>query len=320
MRICNAMRVASFFAGIGGICLGFRQAGFQIVWANEIDHAACKTYRNNFGDDYIVEGDIRNINPNSLPNFDVLAAGFPCQPFSIAGKQQGFRDERGNLFFEISRIVDVKRPKIIFLENVKNLLEHDDGKTFLVIYNSLAQFGYCVKYKIMNALHYGNIPQNRERIFIVAFLDWEQCQRFEFPKEIPLTRTWFDIIDRGVKHDQSYYYDGTVYEPILQQAMNDRDCIYKFTDTNVRKGRKGICPTLTANMGTYPNRVPIIKDNFGIRKLTPRECLMLQGFPESFALPNAVPIKELYKQAGNTVCVPVVHRIAEAIREQCSLQ
>lgn len=143
--------VASLFAGIGGICLGFKQSGFDIVWANEVDNAACKTYRHNFGNEYLVENDIRKIKTDNIPDVDVLAGGFPCQPFSIAGRQRGFNDKRGNLFFEISRIVDAKRPKVIFLENVPNLVEHDDGKTFLVIYNSLVQFGYSIYYKIMAA-------------------------------------------------------------------------------------------------------------------------------------------------------------------------
>lgn len=164
-----SLKVASLFAGIGGIDLGFTQAGFEIVWANELDSAACKTYRANFDERCLVEGDIRTINPESIPNIDVLVAGFPCQPFSIAGKQAGFNDRRGNLFFEIAKVIDVKRPAVIFLENVKNLIEHDNGRTFLVIYNSLAQFGYYVKYKVLNALDYGNVPQNRERIFIIAF-------------------------------------------------------------------------------------------------------------------------------------------------------
>lgn len=274
-----SFRVASMFAGIGGIDLGFSQSGCQVVWANEIDSAACKTYQHNFPDINLVEQDIYKINVESIPDFDILTAGFPCQPFSIAGKQEGFKDKRGNLFFEITRIVDRKRPPVIFLENVKNLLEHDNGKTFLVIYNSLAQFGYGMRYKVLNALEYGNLPQNRERIFIIAYKDWEQCNKFEFPPPIELTQKLFDIIDRTEQRAYGYYYDNTLYYPFLEQAITDPNCIYKFTDFNVRKSKRDICPTLTANMGTYPNRVPIIKDNFGIRKLTPLECLALQGYP-----------------------------------------
>ena len=142
------MKVCSLFCGIGGIDIGFKQAGYDIVWANEYDAAACKTYRHNFGDSYLVEADIRKVSVADIPDFDVLTAGFPCQPFSIAGRQKGFEDKRGNLFFEITRIVDAKRPKVIFLENVPNLMEHDEGRTFLVIFNSLAQFGYSVYYKV----------------------------------------------------------------------------------------------------------------------------------------------------------------------------
>ncbi len=308
-----SFRVASMFAGIGGIDLGFSQSGCKVVWANELDSAACKTYRHNFPDINLIEQDIHKVDIESIPDFDILTAGFPCQPFSIAGKQEGFKDKRGNLFFEITRIVDRKRPPIIFLENVKNLLEHDNGKTFLVIYNSLAQFGYCMRYKVLNALEYGNLPQNRERIFIVAFKDWEQCNKFAFPPPIELTRKLFDIIDRTEQRAYGYYYDNTPYYPLLEQAITDTNCIYKFTDFNVRKSKRDVCPTLTANMGTYPNRVPIIKDKFGIRKLTPLECLALQGYPSEFKFPNTIKIEDAYKQSGNTVCVPLIKRIADSI-------
>lgn len=307
------MRVASMFTGIGGIDLGFRQAGYDIVWANEFDSPACKTYRHNFANANLVEQDIHTVDVNTIPDFDVLVAGFPCQPFSIAGKQRGFNDKRGNLFFEIARVVDKKRPAFIMLENVKNLLEHDGGKTFLVIFNTLAQFGYCLRYKVLNALEYGNLPQNRERIFIVAFRDWDLCNRFQFPEPVELTKTLFDVIDRSVKCASGYYYNDTPYYPILEQAITDDNCVYKFTDFNVRKSKSNICPTLTANMGTYPNRVPIIKDNYGIRKLTPLECLALQGFPKDFRFPDTIKITDAYKQAGNTVCVPIIKRIAENI-------
>lgn len=136
------MRVCSLFSGIGGIDLGFKQAGFEIVWANECDKYAAKTYRKNFGDKNLVEADITKIDATTIPDFEVLIAGFPCQPFSVAGKQKGFKDNRGNLFYEIVRIVDTKKPKIIFLENVANLLEHDEGKSFLTVYNALVPYGY----------------------------------------------------------------------------------------------------------------------------------------------------------------------------------
>ena len=309
------MKVCSLFSGIGGIDLGFQQAGFEIVWANEFDRDAAKTYRHNFGDTYLSEQDIKTVKTEGIPDFDVLVAGFPCQPFSIAGKQKGFEDPRGNLFFEIARIVKDKRPSVIFLENVANLLEHDDGKTFLTIYNALVPYGYTFKYRVMDAIEYGNVPQHRTRIFIVAFLDYEKCQRFEFPDKIKLTTKLNDILVRGVKHDESYYYtDDSVYYEDLQRIVTDKSALYKIYDSGVSKKAHYVCPTLTANMGTYPDRVPIIRDDYGIRKITPYECLALQGFPKEYRFPK-IPMASAYKQCGNSVVVPVIRRIAENIKE-----
>lgn len=312
----SPLRAGSMFAGIGGICSGFKQAGFDVVWANDIDADAVKTYKHNFGDSYIIESDIRKIDPRSIPDIDVLTAGFPCQPFSIAGRQKGFYDPRGNLFFEIARVIDIKRPKIIFLENVANLMKHDDGRTFLVIYNALVQFGYYVKYKIMNAAEYGNIPQHRERIFIVAFLDYGMCNKFAYPEPVPLERKLFDIIDRTIQHSSCYYYDkNSFYYNDLIRIVTDKNALYKINDGGVSAKRNYVAPTLIANMGTYPDRVPLLLDDYGIRKLTPQECIELQGFPCDFGFPPGMPINAAYKQTGNSVCVPVVRRTAEKIRE-----
>ncbi len=307
------IKVGSMFSGIGGIDLGFQIAGAEIVWANEVDSNACKTYRHNFGDSYLIEKDIRNIEVSDIPDFNVLIAGFPCQPFSIMGKQKGFKDQRGNLFFEISRVINAKRPNIVFLENVKNLIEHDNGRTFLVIYNTLAQFGYGVKYKVMNASEYGNLPQDRSRIFIVAFLDYIMLDHFCFPEPIELTKSINNIIDRSVRHNDIYYYkEDNPYFNELNKRIKDKNSIYRIDDSGVAKHRYEICPTLKANMGTYPDRVPLFRDDFGIRKLTPRECLDLQGFPRSYTYPK-ISMDNAYKQAGNTVCIPVIERIANSI-------
>lgn len=306
------LKVGSLFSGIGGIDLGFEQAGFEIVWANDMDVSACKTYRHNFPKTHLIEGDVRNIDPRALPDIDVLVAGFPCQPFSIMGYQRGFKDPRGNLFFEISRFVDIKRPRVVFLENVRNLMEHDNGKTFLVIYNTLAQFGYSVKYKVINATDV-NIPQNRARIFIVAFLNVEDCDRFAFPESISLDATIEDIIDRSIKHDDIYYYGSSSrYFAELNAKIVEKKGIYRIDDRGVATRQWNICPTLKANMGTYPDRVPIIRDNFGIRKLTPMECLAFQGFPKTYTF-EGVALESAYKQCGNTVCVPVIRNIATNI-------
>lgn len=307
------LKVCSLFSGIGGIDLGFQQAGFNIVWANEYDKDAATTYRYNFGDKHLVEADICNINVDNIPNFDVLVAGFPCQPFSIAGKQKGFKDPRGDLFFQIARVVEAKKPQVIFLENVANLLQHDDGKSFLTIYNALVPYGYTFKYQVMDSYEYGNVPQHRSRIFIVAFLDSDKCEKFKFPDKIETTIMLNDIIDRTQKHSECYYYNETsFYFHDLKRIVVDKKALYKIFDSGVSKKAHYICPTLTANMGTYPDRVPIVLDDYGIRKITPHECLALQGFPTSFKFPN-IPLNSAYKQCGNSVVVPVIRRIAENI-------
>ena len=307
------MKVCSLFCGIGGIDIAFKQAGYDIVWANEYDAAACKTYRHNFGDSYLVEADIRKVSVADIPDFDVLTAGFPCQPFSIAGRQKGFEDKRGNLFFEITRIVDAKRPKVIFLENVPNLMEHDEGRTFLVIFNSLAQFGYSVYYKVMAANEYGNLPQIRKRIYIVAVRDDIAHRLYQHPEPMELTFHSTDIIHRSERQNDVYYYNDTEMFDYLSDKMRDRNAIYRITDTEVRWTKNQMCPTLTANMGTYPDRVPVVWDDFGIRKLTLRECLDFQGFPKEFYFPNTITIDDAYKQIGNSVCVPLIKRIAERL-------
>ncbi len=307
------MKVCSLFCGIGGIDMGFKQAGYDIVWANEYDAAACKTYRHNFENAHLVEADIRTVKTEIIPDFDVLTAGFPCQPFSVAGKQRGFGDKRGNLFFEITRIIDAKRPKIVFLENVPNLMEHDDGKTFLVIFNSLAQFGYSVYYKVMAANEYCNLPQIRKRIYIVAVRDDIADCMYQHPDPVELTLLSSDIIHRHEKQNEIYYYNGTDLYQYLAKNMRDKEAIYRITDTEVRWTKNKMCPTLTANMGTYPDRVPVVWDNYGIRKLTLRECLDFQGFPREFYFPNTITIDDAYKQIGNSVCVPMVRKIAQKI-------
>lgn len=307
-------KVCSLFAGIGGIDLAFKQVGFEVIWANEIDKDACKTYRQNFPNTVLVEDDIRNINTENIPDFDVLTAGFPCQSFSVCGNKKGFHDERGNLFFEIMRIADKKKPAIIFLENVANLTEHDNGKTFNRIHNEFSERDYTIRYIIADACNYG-IPQHRTRTYIVAFKNFEMCNRFKFPEEQPLKKHIFDIIDRSKKADERFYIDenSSQYRK-LKKAIIDENQIYRFSDYGIQKSKGGISFTLKANMGTWYNRVPIIKDDFGIRTITPKECLALQGFPSSFDFPN-ISMKSMYKQCGNTVVVPIVQNIAKKLYE-----
>ncbi len=305
----------SLFAGVGGICLGFKNAGVDVIWANDMDKNACITYRENFGD-IIVEDKIENIDEKKLPNADLVLFGFPCTSFSVAGYRKGFDDENsGHLFFEALRIIKHKRPKAFLLENVKNLVGHDGGNTYNVIYNSLKDTGYHMKAFVLNSLEYGNVPQNRERIYVVGFADEEDCKKFEQPQPKPLSKTIHDITEPHIKKDEKFYYENSKYYPMLKEHMTNKDTVYQLRRVYVRENKNNVSPTLTANMGTGGHNVPLIIDDFGIRKLTPRECFLLQGFPSEYKLPKGMANSHLYKQAGNSVTVSVVELIAKNMVE-----
>lgn len=305
----NNFTAISLFAGVGGICLGFKKAGVDIVWANDIDKNACITYRENF-DHTIVEAPIEEVDLKSIPDADLVLFGFPCTSFSIAGYRKGFEDENsGHLFFEALKIIRDKKPKAFLLENVKNLVSHDKGNTFRIIQEALEDAGYHMRREVLNSLEYGDVPQNRERIYVVGFLEKEACDSFYFPDPIPLTKSIHDITNPSEKKDDKFYYEKSKYYEMLSESMHNKDTVYQLRRVYVRENKSGVCPTLTANMGTGGHNVPLILDDFGIRKLTPRECFSFQGFPEDYKLPNIANC-HLYKQAGNSVVVPVVERIA----------
>ncbi|AII14189.1 cytosine-specific DNA methyltransferase [Campylobacter iguaniorum] len=306
------MKIASFFAGVGGIEQGFEN--HEVIYANEIDKNATITYMSNFKID-VDNIDIKQVDEIKLPNFDILMGGFPCQAFSVAGYRLGFDDARGTLFFELMRIAKHKKPKIIFLENVKNLVGHDGGKTFSTMLNVLEELGYKVKYKVLNAMEYGNTPQNRERIYILAFKNKNDYKNFEFPEPIELTTKLCDVIDFEAKVDDKYYYTSKFKQyDLLVSQITKKDTIYQWRRQYVRENKSNVCPTLTANMGTGGHNVPLILSKFGIRKLTPKECFNLQGFPKEFNLPN-IADSHLYKQSGNSVCVNVIKRIAQRLNQ-----
>lgn len=313
------MKCASFFAGVGGIDIGFEKAGFNTVYANELDKFAVTTLKENF--DFVIDHrDIRDVKTNEIPDFDIMLGGFPCQAFSVAGYRQGFDDEkgRGNLFFELERIFAEKQPPVIFLENVKNLVSHDKGNTFKVILDSLHQHGYHVSHQVLNAAEYGNIPQNRERIYIVCFKDEQAHKRFVFPEKTPLTKRISDLLENEETIDPRYFY--TAKTPFFDQLVEDvvgAETLYQWRRKYVRANKNNLCPTLTANMGTGGHNVPLLnvqKKANTIRKLTPRECFNFQGYPADYKLPKDMSNANLYKQAGNSVVVPVIERIAQQIK------
>lgn len=308
----NQYKVASLFAGVGGIDLGFQNAGFRIEWANEIDSKACKTYNSNFKHRIICD-DIKNLDGTKLPKVDILTGGFPCQAFSIAGYRKGLEDERGTLIFELLRISKEVKPRILFLENVKNIISHNKGQTFNDILEAIQDMGYKTKYKVLNTCEYSNIPQNRERVYILCFQNDDDYNKFEFPLPENNRLAIQDLLENDV--NDAFYYKNTKYYPTLKEEIKNQNTVYQWRRQYVRENKSNLCPTLTANMGTGGHNVPLVLDNKDIRKLTPRECARLQGFPDSFVFPKGLPNSALYKQMGNSVSVPVIEKIAKKILE-----
>ncbi len=316
------------FAGIGGIRLGFEQAfGDEIntVFVSEWDKKAQETYLANFGDKINIFGDITKINELDIPSHDILLAGFPCQAFSLAGQKKGFEDTRGTLFFDVARIVKFHKPKVVFCENVKNLVNHDKGKTFKIIKKTLNELGYRVFHKVLNSKDFG-VPQNRERIYIVAFREDISPDRFIFPDKTDNTKVIADIIEE--KETSPKYYLSDVYLDSLRrhkQRHQDKGngFGYEIRDVNSVAGA-----IVCGGMGRERNLIidkrltdftPVthIKGKINreyIRKMTPREWARLQGFPDKFKL--VVADTHLYKQFGNSVTVPVIKAIAEKIKNQ----
>ena len=314
----SPLTVAGLFAGVGGVELAFEQAGFNAVLANEIDPKAAETYRSNH-QHRLIEGDIASLSSDSFPKeLTVLTAGFPCQPFSVAGYRRGFEDDRGNVYWEVHRLVQDIRPEVLLLENVKNLRGHDGGNTFRVIRESLEDLGYFVDARVLNSTEFGNTPQNRERIYVLAFRDIGTMMRFEWPSPVKLTRDFRDFLAPETVHPSHYYTKERPFYEVLRREIQSEETVYQWRRQYVRENKSGVCPTLTANMGTGGHNVPLILTADGIRKLTPRECFNLMGFPRSFRLPESMASSHLYKQAGNSVVVPVVKRIATAVREAVS--
>tara|TARA_Y100001954_G_C15724789_1_gene560166 strand:+ start:172 stop:1137 length:966 start_codon:yes stop_codon:yes gene_type:complete len=317
------MKFIDLFSGIGGFRIAFESVGGKCVFSSDIDKYTCHTYNKNFNEYPL--SDITKINEREIPNFDLLCAGFPCQPFSIGGLRKGFRDTRGTLFFDIERILREKKPKGFILENVKGLVNHDRGKTIETILNKLGNrinlknnknkfydcLNYDIHYKIINSKNYG-VPQNRERIFIIGFK--RPCD-FTFPiinKKKKLT----EIIDHSVEKNTL----SETLEKNIEIHLKKHKKYIKIKDLDfllayeVRKSRctfrfDNLSPTLTAKMGTGGNNVPILVKYK--RKLTTDECLKIQGFPKNFKIkPN---YSQSYKQIGNSVSVPVVKSLANEI-------
>ena len=298
------MNTIDLFAGCGGIYQGMESAGFRTVFANDVNPDCKPTWDLNFDCPLTVK-DLTTISHEELPDFDCLTGGFPCQPFSNAGKMLGFQDTRGTLFFKIAELLHFKRPQTFLLENVKQLYHHDGGRTFQTILRVLREdLGYDVHYKVLNSMDYG-VPQNRERVFIVGFKDKAD---FKFPEPIKLTTRVKDLLDDEV--DEKYYYrPGHKHFRVIQRHVTDMDKVYQWRWSYVRENKKNVCPTILAS-----NMQPtLVRTRHGIRTITPREGFRLQGFPDTFKLPD-LSDRKLFHQIGNSVTVPVINAIARNIR------
>lgn len=324
----NAATVGCLFAAIGGFCRAFQQRGAAVLWANDKDKFAAKTFNLNFPYVRYVEKPVEDLSvrADQLLPVDVLTAGFPCQAFSIAGEKRGFQDPRGLLFLHIIRIIKEfgpKKPKILLLENVKNLKAHDRGRTFKRIQTEIQKAGYWFSddnAKILNTANFTNIPQNRERVFMVAMSRSHfQSNGFAFPEPLAEgsrqpVRSFLDLQHKAAP---AFYFtpDSQYYKLFVEEIeKGDRTSIYQLRRSYVRRNMSDMCFTLMANMGEGGHNQPVIKDRWGIRKLTPRECARLQGYDDSwFQIPEYLSNAQIYKQIGNSVTVPLVTRLAEGI-------
>ena len=312
---------ADLFAGIGGMRIAFERAGAECRLTSEINQKAMQTYGTNFieSESHRFEADVRQVaqlaqRGELASEINLVLAGFPCQPFSIAGLRRGLTDERGKVFTSILEIISQETVKAFVLENVKGILSHDRGSTFSYMLQELAKCGFPEpKFCVMNSMTHGGVPQNRERVFIVGFRDAKRNDAFGFPPRIKRRKSLEEVLEDQRVDDRYYYDDRFDCYAKIREAVTRRDTAYQWRRVYVRENKSGVVPALTANMGSGGHNVPIVKDKFGIRKLTPRECARLQGFPESYKFPRGMADSHLYQQIGNSVTVSLVARLAKRV-------
>lgn len=307
-------KLCDLCAGTGAFSHVFtKNHNVQCVYANDF----CKESEEIFNLNHnikLTNNDINKINPKNIPKHDILTCGFPCQPFSIAGERKGFDDKRSNVFLKIIKIMKHHKPSIVILENVKNLKSHDKGRTFKIIKEKLEELDYHIKYKILNTCEITKVPQNRERVYIMCFKDKKLCDAFDFNFKKIKNKPIKYFLEKNIP--TKYYYTSKlkVYDKIKESITEhiDENAIYQYRRYYVRKNQNSRCMTLTANCGTGGHNVPLLLDDNGIRKLTPRECFNLQGFPSNYKLPE-LSDSRLYKLAGNAISPPVVALIANKL-------
>ena len=318
----NNLYLVDLFAGTGAFSHAFHKNihNCKTIYANDMIDSSKLIYDLNSSETKLSLANLLDVDVETIPKHHILTGGFPCQPFSIAGMQKGFDDERSNVFWKILKIITHYTPRIVILENVKNLQSHDNGNTFQVIKENIEKIGYKIKYKILNTSVITDVPQNRERIYIVCFKEQHLYDKFDFNFSEITNKPIKDFLEETVP--DKYYYKETlkVYSEVKNQVTKhiNENVVYQYRRYYVRENKNNVCPTLTANMGGGGHNVPLILDDKGIRKLTPRECFNLQGFPKDYKLPNLSDSK-LYSLAGNAVSVPVVELIAKKINSILNL-
>lgn len=308
----SVLRLVDLFAGTGAFTKAFtKHPNVSCVFANDISPDAKAIYNVNFKHELVLK-DLNDIPTESIPAHDILTAGFPCQPFSVAGNRKGFNDPRSNVFWKIIDIIRHHKPLCVVLENVKNLITHDNKNTFKIIKDNLEQSGYTLIYKVLNTSEITTIPQHRERIYVICIRKDSSISN-KFTLDYPLVKKSSVNSMLLPKVPSKYYYGPTTKVwPLVQATVVKPNTVYQYRRVYVRENKSGECPTLTANMGTGGHNVPIILDTRGPRKLTPRECFSLQGFPTSYVLPPLSDSK-LYKLAGNAVTLSVIELIADRL-------
>ena len=307
-------KFVDLFAGIGGFHIALESMGGRCVYANEWDKFAQEVYHDNFN--IFPEGDITKVDESKIPDHDILCAGFPCQAFSISGKQLGFNDSRGTLFFDVARIVKAKRPKVVFMENVKNFASHDNGKTLAVVKATMKELGYTFHAAVLNAVDYG-IPQKRERIYMVCFRNDIGVGYFSFPKPFKLTKHVEDfLLDDNSTKDLIVKRNDIYYKNIVDDTYSDKSIRLGIVNKGGQGERiysaKGIAITFSAYGGGIFAKTGGYLINGNPRKLHPRECARLMGYPDSFKISSKA--SQAYKQFGNSVVVDVLQYILIEIK------
>ena len=325
MESQQQVTVGSLFCGIGGFCRAFSEESAHVIWANDSDKFVKITYEENFPHTRFIYEDIRklHVDSHSLSAVDIMTAGFPCQPFSIAGHRKGFDDHRGNVFFEIVRLLNElerKKPKVLLLENVKNFKQ---PQYLSVVIDELNRAGYWFDStfaRVLNTYDYTKLPQNRERLFMIALnKDYFDNVPLNFPDvKTKHSKSPYDVFETDKKAEDYYYFKpNSKYWKLFKEKMDlyeshQKRNVYLLRRWYVRPYLNGHTPTLSANMGTGGHNVPVIKDKWGIRKLTVRECARLQGFDDDwFVIPSTISKAQIYKQIGNSVSVPLVQKLAK---------